>query len=450
MRNRIRYLLIPAMIIPLCCSLAPAQIPVRLPELSSKRLLNDLQITVAQAPNLGDSMAIGLVVRYGSAFDPSEKGGLAYLVSRMFMKATADRTFKDIQEELAYLEATLEVKCDWDGFRFLLRGQSSKFERSLLLLYQVVGEAQFNEPDFTAVRQSILQDFQKPPDPRTRIHDQLEGVLFSGTTYGRPLQGTPASVAAITLGDVRFFYRKFFSPNEASLLIVGNVSPSLVLQRASRIWGVWIRNENVPFTFLPPRMPAGRKIYLEDDPNSPAAQFILGSLFPRRQDADYGNALLAARVLQERLTKLLPTSLVTVGNEGRRIASPFYIQGQAAADQAVGQIQKIQDAVEEMKKAPVSHEELADAQRQLTEEFYRGLSSTDGLCGIMLDAELYHLGSNYAAAFPDQILRCDVDTVKQSANDWIFPGGEILLMRGPAATLKPGIEPLGAFQPLTH
>src|SRR5213596_2366264 len=115
------------------------------PEISYKRMLNDLQVVVASTPYLGDSMTIGLVVRYGSAFDPSDKGGLAYLVSRMFLRATQDKTAKDIQDEMNYLGATIEVRCDWDSIRFILRGQSSRFERSLLLLYQVVGEAVFNE-----------------------------------------------------------------------------------------------------------------------------------------------------------------------------------------------------------------------------------------------------------------------------------------------------------------
>jgi zinc protease len=427
---------------------ASAQATAPLPEFVSKRLLNDLQITVAPTPNMGESMAIGLVIRYGSAYDPEGKGGLANLVSRMFLKGTADFTQKDIRDELANLGATIEVKCDWDGFRFLLRGQSSKFERSLLLLYQIVGEALFQEDDFNAVRQSILQDLQKAVDPRKRIRAQLDGVLFNGTTYGRPIEGTPASVSAITLGDVRFFYRKFFSPSQASLQIVGNVTPSLVIQKVARIWGVWVRLEDVPFTFSSPRNPAGRKIFLEDDPSSPAAQFIIGSLFPIREDSMYASALLAERILQERLSKLLPTSLLTVGSEGRRKPGPFYVQGQAAIDQTLDQIQKIQSAVEEMKRTFVSNSELLAAQKQVNEEFNQGLGSVDGLCNLMLDAELYRLGSNYEVSFPDQIRRCDGEVIKQAVNDWIFAGGEILLIRGPLETLKPLLTPLGAFEML--
>ena len=66
----------------------------------------------------------------------------------------------------------------------------------------------------------------------------------------------------------------------------------------------------------------------------------------------------------------------------------------------------------------------------------------------MLDAELYRLGNNYAAVFPDQIRRCDADAVKDAANNWIFPSGEIILIRGPAATLKPILESIGTARQL--
>ena len=145
---------------------------------------------------------------------------------------------------------------------------------------------------------------------------------------------------------------------------------------------------------------------------------------------------------------MLPTSLVTVGYDGRRMSSPFYVQGQAAADQAVNELQKIRDAADELKNKTVSKEELNSAQQKVIEEFDRNLGTTSGICEILLDSELYRLGSNYAAIFADQIRRCDADAIKEAANNWIFPSGEVLLIRGPAATLKPALEPLGFYQQL--
>ena len=427
---------------------APAQKSLVFPELTRKMLLNELQIYVASTPNLGNTMTIGLVLRYGSTFDRANKGGEAYLTSQMIGKATLDRTAKDIQDELDYLGASLEVRCDWDGIRLLLRGQSETYERCLLLLYQIVGDAKFNEDDFIKVQGSIIRQLQAPEDPRQRVRSQLEAELFRGTTYGRPLGGTLATVQNIAVGDVRYFYRRFFSPDQAALVVVGSAPPVEIVQKASRIWGIWVRNDEIPFTFLPASEPAGRNIFLEDEPGSPAAQYILGNFWPRREDPVYYSGILATRLLQERLTKALPTSQLTVGAQGRRLEGPFYIQGQAAADQAVGEIDKIIDAVEAFKDTEVSAAEVTRAQDQWIEEFGKTISSADGICNVLLDSELYRLGINYLVTFSDFVRRSSPATVKEAAKRWLLPGGLILIVRGPAATLRPQLESMGTVQPL--
>ncbi len=423
-----------------------AQAQPQLPELSFRRLLNELQITVASTPYLGENMTIGASIHYGSTFDPADKSGLTNLVARMLGRATIDKTAKDIRDELAYIGGSLDVQCDWDGIRLSLRTQSSRFERALLLLYQIVGEAQFTPEDLAAVKQEILQKLQQPEDPRQRIHDQFETALFRGTTYGRMLTGTKAAIDKITIGDVRLYYRGHFSPDAAALAIVGSAPAPLVLQKATRIWGVWVKREEIPFTFLPPRSPSSCNVLLENDANSPAAQFVIGNLWPKREEPVFYPATLAARIYEQRLTKALPTSLLSVYAEGRRLSGPFFVQGQAAADQAAVQIQKIIEVAESVKSSGVTPAEVAAEQAKWIEEFNKGLGSTDGICDIVLDAELYRLGTNYAVSFPDLLKRADADAVKNAAKDWIFPGGMILLVRGPASVLKGSLETLGPLQ----
>lgn len=425
-----------------------AQAYVPLPETNTKRLLNGLQIIVAPTPYLGESMAIGLVVRYGSAFDMRNKGGVAYLLSRMFMKATVDKTGGDIREELANLGATLDVACDWDGFRFMLKGDSASFERALLLLYQVVCEARFPEEALADAKTELMKELRQSADPRTRIHEQFEKVLFRGNTYGRSLKGIPEIVNTISEGDLRYFYRRHFSPGDASLLVSGNVPEEQVLQKATRIWGLWVRKDRIPDTFAPAREPDEDIYFIEDDPGSEAVQFIMGNFSPERFNPVFGDVILAARILRERLRNLLPTSLLTVGLEGRRMPGSFYVQGQAAAGDAVEQILKIMNAMEEMKRVPVSAEEMAGTQNRIIEEFNSELKTADGLCRILLDAELFRLGSNYATAFPDRIRGSDVNAVRQAARDYFLPGKKILILRGPVNAMKSELGRLGEFKRL--
>lgn len=420
--------------------------PLVFPELTPTRLLNDLQVYMASTPYLGDRMTIGLVLRSGSTFDPAAKGGEAYLTAQMLGKATVDLSAKDIQDELNYLNDTLEVRCDWDGIRLLLHGPSAGFERSLLLLYRIACEAKFNEEDFAKVQKALIQQLQAPEDMRQRVRGQFDAELFRGTTYGRPMRGALAVVQNITVGDVRWFFHRHFSPDQAALVVVGSAPAQEVLQKARRIWGVWVRAEEVPFTFLGAREPAARNIFLEDDPGSPAAQYILGNLWPGRDDPAYYSGILASRLLQDRLNRVLPTSRLTVAAEGRRLPGPFYIQGQAAADQAVGEIDKIISIVEAFKDSEVTPAEAATAQDLWIEEFGKSISSTDGVCNVLLDAELYRLGINFLSTFPDFVRRSGPAMIKVAAKRWLFPGGLVLIVRGPAATLQPQLESMGTVQ----
>src|SRR5262249_29367186 len=141
------------------------QTTAQLPELTHKRLLSDLQVAVAATPYLGDGMTIGLTTRYGAAFDPADKGGLAHLVAQMLGKAWVDRSGKDIQAELGLLDASLDIQPGWDGIRLVLRAPSARFERALLLLYQIAGEAVFNDADFAAAKAATLRQLDDAGDP---------------------------------------------------------------------------------------------------------------------------------------------------------------------------------------------------------------------------------------------------------------------------------------------
>ncbi len=426
----------------LCPSASP-QAGVVLPDVTYKRLLNDLQVSVAHTPHLGDRMTMGLLLRYGSSYDPAGKAGLAALAADLFAKETLDRSAKDIQGELAFLDASLEVKADWDGIRFILNVPGAGYERALLLLYQAVCEARFDEDDLEKAREARLAKLALPADPRQRVRERFEIEMFRGTSYGRPMEGTPATLRNITIGDIRHFHDRFFSPGDAFLTVVGPVPADALIPKATRIWGVWVRKDSIPFTFLPPRKPAARNVFLEDDPSSPAAQFVMGNLWPQREERAYYAGALAAAVLEERLTKALPTSLLTVTGEGRRMSGPFTIQGQAAADQALAEIRKILEVAEVLKESGPTREELEAARQRWLAKFALDLKSTEGICRRMLDSELYRLGTNYLVSFEDLLRRSDQDAVKQALKDWIFPGGLVLLVSGPSGTIKTELETLG-------
>lgn len=127
---------------------------------------------------------------------------------------------------------------------------------------------------------------------------------------------------------------------------------------------------------------------------------------------------------------------------------PFFIQGQAAADQVVGEIRRVLEAVDEMKTAPPQPSELAGVRTSWIAEFNRSLQSADGVCSAIMDSELYRLGTNYAASFAGILELCDPGAVQAAAKEWILPGGVVILVRGSMAALKPQLEMLGVVEPI--
>jgi hypothetical protein len=112
----------------------------------------------------------------------------------------------------------------------------------------------------------------------------------------------------------------------------------------------------------------------------------------------------------------------------------------------VTEIRKILDIVESVQKSGVSAEELEEAQRRWIDEFNESLTTAEGICKSILEAELYRLGTNYAASFPELVRRNHQDAIKEAAKEWLFPGGVDILVRGPVETLKPNLESLGALK----
>ncbi len=130
------------------------------------------------------------------------------------------------------------------------------------------------------------------------------------------------------------------------------------------------------------------------------------------------------------------------------MSGPFFIQGQAAADQVVGEIRRVLDAVDNLKTAEPLPAELTDVRTNWIAEFNRNLESVDGVCSTIMDSELYRLGTNYAASFSGILELCDPVAVQAAAKEWILPGGVVILVRGSMAALKSQLETLGVVQPI--
>ena len=120
-----------------------------------------------------------------------------------------------------------------------------------------------------------LTALQQVRDRAPAIADRAFATAVFGEQhpYGRPLAGTEGSVAAISRDDIQRFYTTYYRPNNATLLVVGDVRPDDVERRARELFGAWTRGAvPVPATNTA-NTAKGTTVVLIDKPGAAQSSF---------------------------------------------------------------------------------------------------------------------------------------------------------------------------------
>ena len=147
---------------------------------------------------------------------------------------------------------------------------------ALSVLSDALMNASIRPADMEAERPVILSeiaaDYSTPADQLTRAFNALE---FPDHPYGRPIVGTPEDVAQMTRQTVYDFYKTFYAPSDATLVISGNVTPEQGLAMARKYLGMWPARPVPPDHAIPeiPQTGIIIKNLVEPGPN---ADLILG------------------------------------------------------------------------------------------------------------------------------------------------------------------------------
>ena len=118
-------------------SSALSQLP--LPRFSKLPLLNGMEILVLEdPPPASGSVDVVLMIRNGAAFDPVEKFGATYLLSRLLMEGSERRSGDQLREDLARLGAQLEIRVEWDAIYVLGTAPPDRVEDTLNVLGEII------------------------------------------------------------------------------------------------------------------------------------------------------------------------------------------------------------------------------------------------------------------------------------------------------------------------
>ena len=424
---------------------------LRVPPITTRELPNGLKVVVVEQHELPIADAI-LEIRTGGEADPPGKIGAAALTSAMLTEGTTSRTALQIADQAAFLGVRLNANSGWEQSTVSLHTPTAQLDSAMTLLAEVALHPAFSVPDLERVRKVRLTSLQQLRDRGPAIADRAFAYALYGDQhpYGRPLAGTEASVASITRDDLLRFYSTYYRPNNATLLVVGDVRPDDVERRAQAMFGSWQRADVPIVTASVPNAAKGPTLVLIDKPGAAQSSFRLGGIGAPRSTNDYFALQVLNTILGGSFSSRLNQNLREArgytygagsGFSLRRSPGPFTASAEivtAKTDSALIQFMKELRAIRDT----VPTAELMKAKRYLQLGLPEDFETTGSIAGQMLPLVTYGISLEFYNSAVQNIEAVTQADVQRVARQYVNPDNITMVIVGDRKTIESGLRAL--------
>jgi zinc protease len=219
-----------------------------------RRLANGLEVIIVQ--NAAVPLATALVAVHNGAFtQDSDEAGLAHLYEHLLF-----HSFRHNPSAFA-IEAT-KLKGAYNGttsaevVNYFLTVPSENIEPAIGLLADLMMNARFSNGDLKAERSVVLDELQRDvSDPEGDLERQVQRTLWGNAWNRKDVGGDSASLQRISVDRLKAAYARYYVPNNAALIVTGDVEPARIFRVAEQQFGDW-HSAPDPFADRPiPAMP---------------------------------------------------------------------------------------------------------------------------------------------------------------------------------------------------
>ncbi|MFN3280119.1 MAG: M16 family metallopeptidase [Tabrizicola sp.] len=241
--------------------------------------------------------------RVGAADEPPGHSGIAHFLEHLMFKGTdkvGPNQFSAIVEEQGGDDNAFT---SWDYTAYFQRIASDRLDMVMEMEADRMRNLRLTEEDVATEREVILEERAQrtDSDPSALLIEQMRAAQFQNSPYGVPVIGWRHEMAALSREDALSYYERFYAPNNATLVVAGDVTPERVKELADRYYGPLAPSEGITPRLRPQEPPqlAERRVALADERVSEPYVFRT-YLAPERDPGDQKTAA-ALTVLAELL-----------------------------------------------------------------------------------------------------------------------------------------------------
>ena len=434
---------------------APGPSPdVDLPAVQRRTLSNGLNVWVVEQREL-PLVTSRLIVNAGSAAEPRQKAGLASITAAMLDEGTQKRTALQIADELDYLGANFNTGAGYDASYVTLTTLTRNLPAAMEVFADVLTNPSFPAQELERIRRErITSIFQALDQPSAVAGEQFATRIYGPEhPYGRPPEGTITSVQGLSAQDLRNFYRTYYRPNNATLLVVGDVSADQVVSMLENSFRGWQRAD-VPAIRYPAPPPPQQKtrVYLIDKPGAAQSEIRVGHLGIARDNPDYFPLLVLNTILGGQFSSRINMNLreekgytygARSGFSMRRQPGPFIAQAGVQTPSTKESVIEFMKELEEIRGTrPVTDAELGFAKASLMRRQPLDLETQGQLVGRLEDLVLYGLPANYFDTYTERVQAVTKADLERVARQYLNPEQFAIVVVGDQSRIEAGLREL--------
>ncbi len=426
---------------------------ITIPAIQHAALANGLKIMLVEQHEL-PIVQLQLVFQTGAANEPASKAGVANLTAQMVREGTGKRSSLQIADDLEFLGANLNVSSSSDATFASLQSTKEQLAKALDVYADVLRNPSFPENEWTRVKKTHLTGLMQQKDQPVVVANNVYTMLLYGAAhpYGRATEGSEASVNAISLDDLKSFYKSNYIPNNATLIVVGDASIKEIVPMIEKYFADWKSAAIMPPAFTPAPKIDSTRIYLVDKPQAAQSEIRIGHVGVARNNEDYFPLLVMNAILGGQFTSRINLNLreakgYTYGARSgfamRKEAGPFTAQAGVKSGVTDSSVVEFMKELRSICDADVTQKELDFAKNSLVRGMPQGFETPAQISMQLMNLVLYGLPDSYFDTIVQNLEKVTIADVRRVSQKYIHPASMDVVIVGDIQLVKPGLEKLG-------
>jgi zinc protease len=389
-------------------------------------------------------VSIELLIDAGTRHESAEQAGLANLTSRLLTHGTQKRNAVQISETLDFMGASLSASCGEDVATVSMTILKKDLTAGLDLLAEVLVQANFPSAEIDRQKQAVIASIRaRQEDPGAVAGIAFGSALFPKSPYGRPVEGTEATVKLLQQKALQDFYGRNYRPNRSIISVVGDVTEKEMAEALSKAFKSWSKGAAGAKPAAPTQIGQAQAVQIKKDLTQ--ANIVLGHNGVTRGNPDYyaiqvmnyilGGGGFSSRAMDSiRNERGLAYSVYSYFAAEKSHGS-FQFVMQTKNETAAEAIRIAKDEMRRMLEQPVSEQELNDAKDYLIGSFPLRFDTNRKVASFLAQVEYYELGLDYPERYGDFIRKVSREDVARVAKQYLRPDDLITVVVGNATKI---------------